>query len=347
MQNESTGIISRLYQAVVLLVLGCVILHYGRSLFIPLSYAIFISFLLQPVAVWFEKKGWGRDVSIVVAMCLFSIVAGLIVSFIVSRIALFIHDWPVIKISLLEMGNSLENMLITKTEMNPELIHSWMMSFRSGLSINPSPGMGATAISLGLGLIMVLLIPVYVYLILHYRKLLVEALTLLFPSGQRKQVYDVIKMSVSTYYGFIKGMLIVYLIVGILNTCGLLILGIPHPIVFGFLTAVMTIIPYVGIVIAGAMPVVYGWIAFHSIWYPLGVIAVFTFVQYLEANIIFPWAVGRRLQLNTLITLIVIIAGGIVWGASGMILFIPLAAILKLIADRLPGWEGLARVLGN
>ncbi|HEX5002036.1 MAG TPA: AI-2E family transporter [Bacteroidia bacterium] len=347
MQKEHSGTITRLYQVVALLVLSCVILHYGRSLFIPLSYAIFISFLLQPVAVWFEKKGWGRDASIVAAMLLFLIVAGLIVSFIVSRIALFIHDWPVIKMSLIEMGNSLEQMLITKTEINPQLIHSWMIALRSGLSINPSPGMSATAINLGLGLIMIFLIPVYVYLILHYRQLLVESLTLLFPAGQRKQVYDVIRLSVSTYYGFIKGMILVYLIVGILNTCGLLILGIPHPIVFGFLTAVMTIIPYVGIVIAGAMPVVYAWIAFQSIWYPLGVIAVFTFVQYLEANIIFPWAVGRRLQLNTLVTLIVIIAGGIVWGASGMILFIPLAAILKLVADRLPGWEGLAKVLGN
>ena len=156
-----------------------------------------------------------------------------------------------------------------------------------------------------------------------------------------------IRLSIGTYYGFIKGMIVVYFVVGVLNSVGLLLLGIPHAILFGFLTAIMTIIPYVGIMVASVMPIIYAWVTFQSIWYPLGVVAVFAFVQYLEANVIFPWAVSSRLQLNTLVTLMVIIAGGVLWGASGMILFIPMAAILKLIADRMEGWEGLARFLGK
>jgi predicted PurR-regulated permease PerM len=57
--------------------------------------------------------------------------------------------------------------------------------------------------------------------------------------------------------------------------------------------------------------------------------------------------VGHRLQLNTLLTLIVIIAGGILWGASGMILFVPFAAIAKLMADRMEGWAWLSVLLGD
>ncbi|MFM7900861.1 MAG: AI-2E family transporter, partial [Bacteroidota bacterium] len=132
-----------------------------------------------------------------------------------------------------------------------------------------------------------------------------------------------------------------------LNTIGLLVLGIPHAILFGFLTAFMTFIPYIGIIIASLLPISYAWITYDSAWYPLGVIAIFTFVQYLEANLIFPWAVSQRLKLNTLATLMVIILGGILWGAAGMILFVPFAAILRLVAERMDGWEGLARFLGQ
>jgi predicted PurR-regulated permease PerM len=142
-------------------------------------------------------------------------------------------------------------------------------------------------------------------------------------------------------------MALVYLIVGILNSVGLLLLGVPHAFVFGFLTAIMTFIPYIGIIVAALLPISYAWITYNSVWYPLGVIAIFTFVQYIEANMLFPWAVGQKLQLNTLITLVVIVVGGILWGAAGMILFIPFAAILKLIADRMEGWESLAKLMGK
>ncbi|MFN9882941.1 MAG: AI-2E family transporter, partial [Bacteroidota bacterium] len=89
------------------------------------------------------------------------------------------------------------------------------------------------------------------------------------------------------------------------------------------------------------------WITYGSIWYPVGVIAIFAFVQYLEANIIFPYAVGTRLNLNTLVTLMAIFLGGIIWGVSGMILFVPFLAIIKLLADQKMEWNGLANMLSD
>jgi predicted PurR-regulated permease PerM len=82
-------------------------------------------------------------------------------------------------------------------------------------------------------------------------------------------------------------MIWVYLIVGILNSTGLLVLGIRHALLFGFLTDIMIIIPYIGIFISALLPISVAWITKDSLWYPLGVIAVFGFVQYPEANEIF------------------------------------------------------------
>lgn len=73
----------------------------------------------------------------------------------------------------------------------------------------------------------------------------------------------------------------------------------------------------------------------------------FSIVQALEAYVIFPFAVGRRLKINTLVIIVIITAGGILWGAAGMILFIPLASIAKLIADRSPRLKILSTLLGE
>jgi predicted PurR-regulated permease PerM len=140
---------------------------------------------------------------------------------------------------------------------------------------------------------------------------------------------------------------LVYLIVGLLNSIGLLIIGVPHPFLFGFIAAVLTFIPYVGIIISSLLPIVVSWVTYNSIWYPIGVVIVFTIVQLLEAYIIFPLAVGNRLKINTLVIMVVIILGGIIWGATGMILFIPFISILKLIADRTESLKTLSLLLGD
>jgi predicted PurR-regulated permease PerM len=142
-------------------------------------------------------------------------------------------------------------------------------------------------------------------------------------------------------------MLVVYLLVAILNSIGLALIGVPQPILFGTVASILTFVPYVGIMVASLLPMSVAWIAHNSVWYPLGVVVVFAIVQVLEANVIFPMAVSNRLKINTLVTLVAILAGGIVWGASGMILFIPFLGILKLLADRSPGLKTLALLLGN
>ena len=108
-------------------------------------------------------------------------------------------------------------------------------------------------------------------------------------------------------------MILVYLIVGILNSIGLMALGVRHAILFGMLCAIMTIIPYAGIIVSALLPITVVWLDTSNIWYPVGVIALFSVVQYLEANVIFPRVVGVSLGVSTFAILVSIIAGRIVW----------------------------------
>src|SRR5436189_4895423 len=106
-------------------------------------------------------------------------------------------------------------------------------------------------------------------------------------------------------------MIAVYIIVGILNSIGLFVLGVDHALLFGMLCAIMTIFPYVGSFVSALLPISVVWLETGNIWYPLGVIAVFGFVQYLRANVIFPKVVGTQLHVSTLAMTVAIVAGGI------------------------------------
>jgi predicted PurR-regulated permease PerM len=323
------------------------ILYEGRTLFIPLSYGILIAFVLYPFCKWLERRGMGKVLAISMGITL-------VVLFFLGMLFLlgvqfrsFLYEWPQVQQKLLGLIGELQMYVVKKFGIPEEKAASWFSELLDSTGKQSLTGLGTSVVSLVVNLFMLFIVPVFAFLILLYREQLMQVVFRLFPEGHSKKIEEVIRLSITTYYEFIKGMIVVYGIVGTLNSIGLLLLGIPHAIIFGFLTAIMTFIPYIGIIIASLLPITFAWITFNSVWYPVGVIAIFAFVQYLEANVIFPWAVSHRLKLNTLMTLICILLGGIIWGASGMILFVPFAAILKLIADRLEGWETISMLLGE
>jgi predicted PurR-regulated permease PerM len=139
----------------------------------------------------------------------------------------------------------------------------------------------------------------------------------------------------------------VYCIVGILNSIGLLALGIKHAILYGVLTSFMMVIPYVGIFISASIPVSIALVTKDSIWYPIGVIMIFVFIQYLESNVFFPAIVGKQLNLSTWATLVAIVGGVIFWGIPGMVLITPFLAILKIISDHVPSMHAINILLNR
>lgn len=275
------------------------------------------------------------------------VVVGVLITLLVWQIAGFASEWSTLQIKMNETWQQLSFWLANSAHITLEEQQDWLSSMQSKYGNEVLPLLKTTAGNLSIILVMLILIPIIAALILYERKRLIRFINALLPNIPIIQLRAILNETIHAYYQFIKGMLVVYLCVGILNSAGLLLLGVPHAILFGFIAAILTFIPYVGIMIGASLPIVVSWITFDSIYYPLGVVAIFTFVQYLEANVIFPWAVSSKLNLNTLMTIIAILAGGVLWGSSGMILFVPFLGILKLIADRMPGWEALSLLLSG
>jgi len=329
------------------IVLSSIVLYFGKSFFIPMSIALLIACLLYPVCKWFERLKLGRSLSIGLAMSIMVILISALLVLLLSQLNGFAKQWPAIRTKMLVLFGDLTSFLIQRFNIPLDMQQKWIENFAGTSGSKILPLLGSTTYSLSVALVLLLLIPLLAALILYYRALLLEVLIRLFPKQTDIDIKQLLLDSITSYYRFVKGMGLVYVIVAVLNSVGLALLGIPNPVFFGVVASLLTFIPYVGIMVASLLPVSVAWITYSSVWYPIGVIVVFGVVQVLEANIIFPLIVSSRLKLNTLVTLMAILAGGIVWGAIGMVLFIPFLGILKLVADRTKQLETLALILGN
>ncbi len=343
-QPLGSGLLS--FRTLQYIVYGALLLYFGRDILIPVSFAALISFVLYPVCAWLERKGVGRLTAIILAVALIVILGMLIIALLISQLVSFIEEWPVLLQKINRSFEDISRFLVDALGMSREQQRNLFerISGESGGNILPilRSALSASAASA----LMLFLIPVYAVLILYYRHQWIHILYRLFPGERQESLQEILLLTIKTYYNFIKGMAIVYLAVGLLNSAGLWLLGVPHPVLFGFVASILTFIPYIGIIAGSLLPVTMAWITYDSIWYPLGVVGIFSFIQYLEANVIFPLAVSSRLNVNALVMLIAIFVGAIVWGMAGMILFVPLVGIAKLIADHNPRWKTVSMILG-
>jgi len=329
------------------IVYGSVILYFGKDIFIPLSFAVLISFVIYPLCAWMERKGIGRLAATLINISFLMILLLGVITLLITQFMGFLKEWPLVQEKLGETFKEFSQFMTNSYGISSEQQDQWTTQLMNQSGSTIMTFLRRTISASAFSGLLLILIPVYAVLILYYRELWLKIIQRLFPHERKDSIKEMLLLTVNTYYNFIKGMALVYLVVGTLNSVGLLLLGVPHAILFGFIASVLTFIPYIGIVIGSLLPITMAWVTYDSVWYPLAIVGVFTFVQYLEANVIFPLAVSKRLNVNTLVMLIAIFTGGILWGVAGMILFVPFVGILKLIADHNPKLKTFAMILGT
>jgi predicted PurR-regulated permease PerM len=321
--------------------------YFGKILFIPLFYGLFIAIVLYPVCKYLERKGWPKTIAITVCLLIVTILIAALVLLLILQVKAFTKDLPQLQPKISLTIQQLQQWLIEKFDISIATQAKWINNAPTDLKNNAINLIQGTLQATLDTLFVAFMVPVYTALFLYSRGTFIHFLQAMVGGKYKGKLQIILYKTIHTYHRYIKGMILVYLIVGTLNSIGLFALGVKHAILFGMLTAIMTIVPYIGIIVSALLPISLAWITTGSIWVPLAIVALFVFVQYLEANVIFPNVVGAQLNINTWATLVSIIAGGIIWGISGMILFIPFVAILKIIADDIDDWKPLRILLSR
>ncbi|MDP2301930.1 MAG: AI-2E family transporter [Ignavibacteria bacterium] len=130
---------------------------------------------------------------------------------------------------------------------------------------------------------------------------------------------------------YIISKIIINLATGIITAFALFLLDVDFPIIWGLLTFFLNFIPTIGSAVALILPTLMGIIQHDSLGYGVLIAAIMALIQTLAFNITEPILLGRRLDLNPIMILLSVLIWGYIWGIAGMLLAVPLTAIIKII----------------
>lgn len=191
------------------------------------------------------------------------------------------------------------------------------------------------------------ILPLFVFFLLLYRDFFRQFLYKFFADTRRVRIDLILRKIYTVVKDYLVGLILVIGIVAALNTLGLFVLGIDYAPFFGILASVLLLIPYIGILIGSLLPILYALVTKDSAAYALGVAAVFGLVQILEGNFITPYVVGSKVSINPLAAIVAFFLMGQLWGISGLVLALPVTAILKVICDHVEGLQAFGFLLGE
>lgn len=322
-------------------------LYIAQDIIIPIVFAIIIAILLHPIVKFFVRFRINRVVAIIISLLItFIIIAGFTI-LIFSQLSHFSKSWPLLVEKFTIVLNESITWISGYFDIDPKNISEWILKTKNEVINSSTAVIGQTLLTIGNWVLILFLIPVYVFMILYYESLLVDFIYKIFSADKQTKVKEVVSQTKVVVQRYLIGIVIEFLFVSVLNTTVLFILGIEYAILLGIIGGLLNLIPYIGGLVAVAIPMMIALATKTSGWYAIYVLVLYYIIQLFDNNYIVPIIVASKVKINALFSVIVVIAGNALWGISGMFLSIPILAILKLIFDRIDLLKPWGFLLGD
>ncbi len=322
-------------------------LYLGQNIIVPIVYATLISILLNPIVNFLVRKKLNKILAISMAVILVFLITACLLYFISTQISMFAETYPQLKVKMLTTSNQAIHSFSQHFNIKEKKVNEWIQHNEDIIFSDAGLMVGRTLLNLSSTFFVLLLLPVYLFMILYYKSLLLEFIRRLFRAEHHTSVAEVLNNTKVIIQSYLKGLLIEALVIAILNSAGLLLLGVEYAIILGVTGALLNVIPYIGGVIAIALPMVIAFVTKDSVSYPFLVLGIYLLIQFIDNHYIIPMVVASKVKINALVSVVVVLVGGAIWGIPGMFLSIPLTAILKVIFDHIEILKPWGYLLGN
>lgn len=331
----------------VILVICFVILSWAQDVIVPMLFAVVFSGILFPICFQLEKWGCHKGVAAFISVLVAGVITALFLTVVAMQLVHLAGQGPQFVERLSQLADKAEtaiaarfhigksaqadhiHMLLEKAKDNSTAYFSSVTSFTTNVVSQ------------------FLLILLFSFFLLYFRVFFLEFFYKVFASSEKLLIDETMQKIYGVIQNYLSGLLKVICIIGTLNSIGLWALGIESPLFFGFLGGMLVVIPYIGILIGSALPLIVALVTKDSYWYAVGVLGVFLFVHILEGNVITPYVVGSKVSINPLVAVFSLLLFGKLWGLSGLVLALPVTAICKIIFDMLPGFKAIGFLLGK
>lgn len=321
-----------------------------RNFLYPVFMALLFSYLLYPIVHQLEEWGVPRIVAnLITILTGMAVFIGFLI-LLYGQLTSFLGDFPTLQEQALHNIDRLQHSIDEEFgSSNPEderwLRHQVNNAFDISGSFIADLLMSTTNTLTKIGLM-----PVYIFLMLYYRNKIETVIYRELPSKEHNRAQRIIREISHVTKRYMGGVVMVILILCVLNSAGLLLIGVEYAIMLGVLSALMNFIPYFGTLIGGAIPLTYTLMVQGSPQKSLWVLLFFLLIQFTENNILTPNITGNQVNINPMFTILSIIIGGMLWGLPGMFVAVPLLGMFKVYCDHhrdLRAWSYLLGPTGT
>ncbi len=325
--------------ALVILATGAVLslLYVAKLILVVILTSILLAFVLAPVAEALARFRVSRSLASILAVFLLVASIGTVSYLSYARAVEFMMQMPEYKVRLKHIVDEIRQRAeqfekTTETYLPPEpeeknsVTVRQRNSWRDFLSENMS--------SVSQTVLAVTFIPFLVYFMLSWQDHVRAASVMLFRMENRNTAYVTLGLIAAMIRSFIVGNFLIGLFLSAASMAAFGLMGLPYFYFLGVLSGFLSLIPYLGVVLAVLPPVIVG----------LGYLTTATFVlvcgivvglHLFAMNVLYPMVLGKRLQLNPLAVTISLLFWGWLWGAMGLVLAVPLTGALKIICDNI------------
>jgi predicted PurR-regulated permease PerM len=332
--------INRLLFSVFLIIGG---LYLARPFLIPVTIACLLAMLLLPVARKLESLGVKRAISIIICIALFLLIIMGITTLLSMQGFNLAKNLEEIEQQFRQIFDNIQEYIQSKFGME-KAKQSKIIREKTETLLQSSTDLITGFIG---GLATFGLIMVYTFFFLYYRNKFFNFILMISPKDLHQQNTIILNQISKVTQRYLTGVFIVILILAVMNSSVLLLLGVNNAIFFGCLAAVLNVIPYIGVVIGSLLPFIMTLVTKNALGPALVVLGALWFNQVIENNLLTPFITGSQVRVNPLSTIMALILGGLIWGVFGMILFIPLIGIIKIIFDHVEELKPLGYLIGD
>ena len=338
-------------QVMIALAAALVICYFGKLVLVTLLVSLLLTFMLEPIVGLLERVRLPRPLGALLAVLLLLGALYGISYFFYNRAVNFAHELP-------KYSHKIQGMVSHITKKTSELEKTTQQVLPKGSTQGQKPlpvrvenGAGSGLITQNIGtvtetVLTLFFIPFLVYFMLSWREHARTKTVQLFGPKYRSTAYVTMGQISLMMKSFIAGNFVIGLFISIGSLVVFGLLGLPYFYFLGFNSGFLSLMPYLGVLLALVPPLAAGIGTLNStgiVIIGLTVLGLHVFAM----NVLYPKVLGKRLQLNPLVVTIALLIWGFIWGAMGLILAVPIMGAIKIICDHTPSLRAIGEWLGE
>lgn len=263
-----------------------------------------------------------------------------------SQLSKLSEDWPAFQQQLQDSIKELQKWVTAnygiKYKQQVDYINKAMTD---SLGVGTSM-LGQTLLSISSTLLLFVFTLLYTFFLLYYRTHISTFFIRLFNENYKPIVLDIFQQIQFIVKKYMVGLFIQIVLVSIMAFTAYSLIGIKYAIMLALITGIFNIIPYIGIASSTILTCLITF-ATSTGSHVIFVIIAIIIIHLIDSNFIMPKVVGSKVQINSLIALLGLVIGELLWGVSGMFLSIPAIAIIKIVFDRVQELNVWGYLLGE